>query len=118
MMARVLNTKNNSVLVEKLERADSFFSRFLGLMGRRTLNPGEGLWISGSGNSIHTFFMRFDIDLAYVDRDGVVRHTVNTMRPWRLSIAPVATLTDCLELPAGTLARTHTVIGDKLHVEA
>jgi uncharacterized membrane protein (UPF0127 family) len=70
------------------------------------------------GNSIHTFFMRLSIDLAFVDRKGVLRHAVHELKPWRVAIAPVLARTDCIELPAGTLRKTETEVGDELFMEA
>ena len=116
-MSRVVNARNDSVLVNKLEKASTFSQRLIGLMGRKTLAAGEGLLIRGSGNSIHTCFMRFPIDVAFVTKQGEVKHISSDLKPWRMVIAPVWTLTDCLELPAGTLKNNDTRIGDTLRVE-
>jgi len=62
--------------------ARSFFARARGLIGRRTLAPGEGLLILRC-NAIHTFFMRFPIDAVFYDRADAVVKTVRNIRPWR-----------------------------------
>ena len=62
--------------------ADSFGSRFCGLMLRRSLAPGEGLLLKKCP-SIHCFFMRFTIDAVYLDRDMTVVGT-ETVKPWRV----------------------------------
>lgn len=64
------------------EVADSFAARARGLIGRRALEPGRGLLIRRC-NCIHTFFMRFPIDAAFLDCKGNVVKTVRNIRPWR-----------------------------------
>ena len=65
-------------------------------------------------NAIHTFFMRFPIDLAFVTRDGRIVKTCPSVKPWRVAAALRAYAV--VELPAGTLARCETVPGDRLIV--
>jgi uncharacterized membrane protein (UPF0127 family) len=77
-------------------------ARTLGLMFRAELPEGDGLMIRPC-NSIHMFFMRFPLDVAFLDRDGVVLHTVHGIRPWRVSRL-VRRAKAAIELPAGTLA--------------
>ena len=115
---RVVNSRNSNVLVENLEWARTFKERSQGLLGREELPEGKGLWIKKSGNSIHTFFMKFPIDLAFIGKDGVVKYTAHNVRPWRMIFAPLLRQTDCLELPAGTLAKTDTRKGDRLDVKS
>lgn len=62
--------------------ADSFWTRFRGLMLRRSLEPGEGLLLRRCA-SIHCFFMRFPIDVVYLDRELTVVG-VETVKPWRI----------------------------------
>ena len=116
-MAKVINTRNTKTIVETLEVAATIGSRMKGLLGRNHLPSGSGLWIKRSGNSIHTFFMKFPIDLAFVDKYQTVRHIASNVKPWRMIIAPLLVSTDCLELPAGTLERTDTKKGDRLDVK-
>ena len=78
--------------------ADSFLSRLCGLLGSRGLEAGEGLWIPRT-SSVHTHFMRFAIDVVFVDGDGRVAKVVRSLRPWRFAGARGAK--DVLELPAG-----------------
>jgi len=96
-----LETADGAVVAERCTVAGSFLSRFRGLMGRRELPAGEGLCIQDCG-SIHMFFMRFPIDVAFVDSDGRVLHACHSIRPWRVS-RPVFGSKAALELPAGTL---------------
>jgi uncharacterized protein len=116
-MSRVVNARNGKVLVNRLERARGILSRMQGLIGRQRLEAGDGLWIPRSGNSIHTCFMKFPIDVAFVNCGGIVKYLARDVKPWRLVIAPILFNTDCLELPAGTLQATETRKGDQLRVE-
>ena len=65
--------------------ASRFLHRAKGLIGRKTLPPGEGLLIERC-NAIHTFFMRFPIDAIFLDRRGRVVKTVRNIRPWRFLV--------------------------------
>jgi hypothetical protein len=82
--------------------ADGFASRFLGLMGRRSLPEGEGM-LFVPGGSIHTFFMRFALDAAFLAADGTALRVAAAVRPWRLARAPRGTRF-VLELAAGQAA--------------
>ncbi len=116
-MRRVINSRNALVLVEALEVASSLFSRALGLMGRKTFPSGQGMLITRSGNSIHTSFMRFAIDVAFISKTGEVKYIKTDVKPWRIVVAPLIKSTDCLEMPAGTLKKCDTQVGDILRVE-
>lgn len=72
-----------------LEVADTFMSRFLGLMGRKSLPSDRALFIKPC-NSIHTFFMRFRMTAVFVDKDMRVVRVVPNMAPWRMAFAPKA----------------------------
>ncbi len=61
------NLDRDTVLAERLETAASLWGKFMGLMGRRSLPPGDGLWLPAS-NGIHMMFMRFPIDAVFVSR--------------------------------------------------
>ena len=65
--------------------AKTFWQRFMGLMGRKSLPPGEGLLILKC-NSIHTCFMRFAIDATFLDGDDNVVKVVRNIRPWRFCV--------------------------------
>jgi uncharacterized protein len=94
--------------------ADTSEKRRVGLLRHERLAPGEGLWIVPC-ESVHTFFMKFAIDLVYVDRKRKVRKVRNAVPPWRLSACLSAH--SILELPAGTVERTGTQAGDELVIE-
>lgn len=113
---RVLNASRGTVVAERVRVARSAWARGRGLMLRASLAPGTGLLIDPCG-SIHSMWMRFPIDVLYVDRDHVVVRTAEAMPPWR--IGPLRTgARYVIELPAGTIAASRTATGDRLAHEA
>ncbi len=114
-MRRVRNQTRGTVLAKRCHVARSLRDRTVGLLGRSSLPPGEGLWIERSP-SIHMFFMRFAIDAVFVDGSGRVVRVVEHLRPWRI-VAWARGARDCLELPAGSVGPTGTVVGDQLVLE-
>jgi len=108
---QVSNVTRGTVLATRLEVADSGPKRNKGLLGRAGLAAGEGLWIVPC-ESVHTFFMKFPIDLVYLDRKNRVRKVRDSVPAWRLSVCLSAH--SILELPAGTIRATQTERGDTL----
>ena len=108
---RVLNRTRSTILATRMETARTSASRNKGLLGRDRLAPGEGLWIVPC-ESIHTFFMRFPIDLVYLDRQKRIRKLSNAVGPWRVSACFSAH--SVIELPAGTIQATQSQRGDAL----
>lgn len=113
---RLLNAATKQTLVPELEVAENFFARLKGLLGRDGLKETQALWIHRC-NSIHTFFMRFAIDLIFVNRDLVVTKTVTNVRPGRLVFAGWNSAS-VIELKAGFLDKNPVKVGDKLHVDS
>ena len=92
---------DGSVLLGNCQSTENAWERMCGLLPRRSLEAGEGLWIAPSP-SIHTFFMRFTIDVAFLDRSGKVLKLYSRLKPWRHSgIHPFAA--GALEASAGAL---------------
>lgn len=110
---RVLNATRGTVLATRLEKAHTGASRRKGLLGRNSLLPGEGLWIAPC-ESVHTFFMRFPIDLVYLDRNLQVKKVRHSVGAWRMSACFSAH--SVLELPAGTALDTRTQRGDRVEI--
>jgi uncharacterized membrane protein (UPF0127 family) len=108
----VTNTTRGTVLATACGLADNPWTRFVGLLGRAGLAPGEGLHIVPC-KSVHCWFMRFPIDVVYVDRQGRVVKTVPALQPFRYSLGGRAAHS-ALELPSGTIAATGTAPGDSL----
>ena len=100
----VRNRTTGQVLGNQVARADTFGRRLLGLMFRPRLGPGEGLWIEPC-NAVHTHFMRFPIDVLFLDKQGQVVRVVPAMAPWKHTPL-VKGATVVLELPAGGAGTT------------
>lgn len=113
-LLRVVCVESGAILGDRIARADTFRLRLLGLLPRRGLAWGEGLLLEPC-NAIHTFFMRFPIDVLFLDRDGRVVAAVPALPPWRARRAGNAVRV--LELPAGTLGRTGVGAGATLRFE-
>ena len=108
------NERTGEPLAIHLETAFDSATRRKGLLGRTELASGAALIIAPC-SAIHTFFMRFTIDVAFVSRQGIVVKACHRIRPWRMSVAIGALA--AVELQEGTLARTQTVDGDRLLLE-
>ena len=110
----VSNVDRGTVLADQAVRARSLVARTIGLIGASALPMGSGMLLDGD-NSIHTSFMRFPIDVVFVDDKNNVLNLVHSLAPWRVS--PIVwKARGVLELPAGTLARTLTEVGDRLEI--
>jgi uncharacterized membrane protein (UPF0127 family) len=110
----VRNHTRDTILGEAVEIADTSEKRRVGLLKHERLEPGTGLWIVPC-ESVHTFFMKFPIDLVYLDKQRKVRKVRHAVPAWRLSAC--LTAHSILELPAGTVEKTGTVPGDELSLE-
>jgi uncharacterized membrane protein (UPF0127 family) len=99
------NLTRCTVLATSLERAGTSAKRNKGLLGRESLLPGQGLWIVPC-EAVHTFWMRFSIDLIYLDRKMRIKKLVSEVPPWRMSACLSAH--SVVELPAGTIRNTQT----------
>lgn len=110
---QVVNITRGTKLATQLEKAHTGATRQKGLLGREGLRPGEGLWIAPC-ESVHTFFMRFPIDLVYLDRKLTVKKVRHNVGAWRMSAC--FTAHSVLELPAGTAKATHTERGDTVEI--
>jgi uncharacterized protein len=110
-----LNATRATTLAARCSKADSFFSRAIGLLGRSGIAEGEGLLITRT-NAITMVFMRFAIDAVFVDRSRRVVRVASRLRPW--SLVTFARGGDAvIELPVGAIARSATQVGDVLRFE-
>ena len=110
----VRNQTRQNVLASAADVADTSVKRRTGLLKHKNLEPGDGLWIVPC-ESVHTFFMRFAIDLIYLDKQRKIRKLRRAVPPWRISACFAAH--SVLELPAGTIAETGVAVGDQLSIE-
>jgi uncharacterized membrane protein (UPF0127 family) len=102
------------MLADRADIADTSAKRRTGLLKHTSLQPGEGLWIAPC-EGVHTFGMKFPIDVIYLSRKKQVLKARRVMVQRRISFCLRAY--SVLELPAGTLAETGTVAGDQLEFE-
>jgi len=114
MKYRLRNLTRGTVVGDAIDIADTSAKRRTGLLKHTGLNAGEGLWIVPC-ESVHTFFMKFALDLVYLDRRHVVRKAVTNVVPWRMSVCLSAH--SIVELPVGAIAASGTVKGDQLAME-
>lgn len=96
--------------------ADGYFSRLLGLLGTtpRWARPGKGLWIVPS-HGVHTIGMMYALDLVFLDANHKVVDVEEHVRPFRISKVSFKA-ESVLELPAHTVFRTETRVGDQLEI--
>jgi uncharacterized membrane protein (UPF0127 family) len=110
----VLNRTRERFVATNVAVANSYFRRLVGLLGktRKWARAGRGLWIVPS-HGIHTIGMLFPIDLIFLDREKNVVHLEEHVRPFRISRVSLKSYS-VLELPAHTVFRTGTCVGDQL----
>ena len=109
-----INETRGTVLAEYLEIADSWFARLQGLLGRKKLAEKQGLILCPC-NSVHTCFMKFNIDVLFMDNGGQVIYVIENMPSFRFSPL-VGQAKYVLELSAGTIELTGTRPGDQVAI--
>jgi uncharacterized membrane protein (UPF0127 family) len=112
---KIRNLTKNTMICEKASVADSFWKRAKGLMFQKGWEDFDGLLLSPC-RSIHTFGMRMEIDVCFLDPEHMIMKSLDALGPWR-SAQGGRYSHATLELPAGTLARTGTGTGDRLGLE-
>jgi uncharacterized protein len=110
----VSNQTRGRVLADRADIADTSAKRRTGLLKHAGLEPGEGLWIVPC-EGVHTFAMKFPIDVVFLNKKKKVLKTRPGMGKRRIALSLLAH--SVLELPAGKLAETGTVKGDQLEFE-
>jgi len=110
----VVNLTKSTWLATKISKADTFATRLVGLLRRRSLNPDEALWLVPC-KGVHTFGMKFPIDVLFLNRRGSVVQMLSRLAPrsfsglsWRSH--------SVLELPEGVIEKSNTEIGDAMDV--
>jgi uncharacterized protein len=116
------NITRGTVVAAHVEDGASFLAKFMGLMGRRSLPAGEGLWLPGE-NGIHMLFMRFAIDVLFVappPAGAAGRRVLAAKRavpPWRGVVWMVRGAKGVLELPVGAIEASGTIVGDEIAID-
>ena len=115
MERTIVLARGTNVVCERCEVAKTALKRMRGLLGRRGLRDGEGLLIEPTW-SVHTWFMRFPIDVVFLDRDLTVLKIRMHLGPWRATARLHAR--SALELGAGECDRLQLEVGDQLTIVA
>jgi len=109
-----INTTRVARLTECGRVARNPLARMVGLLGKKSLEFGDGLWIVPC-NSIHSFWMKFSFDAVFLDKNLKVVHLIREMKPWRIS-SMIFSAHSVLEVAAGITQQTGTRIGDQLEM--
>ena len=130
MMIRIVSLTHGDVVAERCEVAQSFFSRFMGLMGRKNLPLGEGLLLTPC-HEIHMWWMRIPIDVVFLQKEISPNHgsgissdsefyrvtsVIESLKPWRVLPVRDGNARDTLELPTGMIRRCELKAGTRLEV--
>lgn len=111
-VAGAVNERNGMELAGEVRQARSLWARFWGLMGRRSLPEGQGLLLRPC-SSVHMFFMRFPIDVIFLDRDNRVVKIIPAMKPWRAALGGRGAHS-ALEVNAGAAEAAGLGVGDTI----
>ena len=112
---RLVNARTGRVVADEISTAFDSASRRKGLLGRDSMAAGSAIVIAPT-NAIHTFFMRFEIDVAFVSKDGRILKLRHRLRPWRVFGALRGFA--AIELPGGALEASSCDPGDRLALES
>jgi len=112
---RIINMRTGAIIAEKAKITQNFKERSVGLLNRKSLEPGEALLIKPC-NSIHTFFMRFPIDVAFLNKEGKVVGIVKNIGAWRLASCIFKGYMT-LEMPKGCIDAHGIKTGDFIKLE-
>ena len=109
------DVRTGAIVANRVTVASSRFDRAVGLLGHSHLETGEGLWITPC-HGVHTWFMRFSIDVIAMDADGVIVDAVSILKPWRMRL-PKRGACSVLELRSGTLLLATLEVGDRILIQ-
>ena len=110
----VTDETRGTVIGDRIEVAETSLTRMVGLLGRRGLNAGEGLWIRPS-SGVHTFFMKFSIDVIGLDKDLQVVRLWRRLVPYRVTSVSMK-LSSVIELGPGAIDACQVQVGDRLAI--
>lgn len=113
--ARIFNLTQNTLLAKKVILADTPLKRITGLLGKTGLKEKEALVILPC-KQVHTFFMRFSIDILFLDKENKVISALSNFKPYRITPLYFSALS-AIELPAGTIESSCTVFGDEISLD-
>jgi len=114
-LVKVTDTYRNTVIGDQVEVADTSLTRLFGLLGKRHLDTGRGLWIRPS-SGVHTLGMMFPIDVIGLDKELKVIRIWSNLVPFRLTSVSTK-IRSVIELPAGQILACGVQLGDQIKVE-
>ena len=110
----IINKTKNTLLAKDIVIANTPFKRMKGLLGKKEFREGQALILKPC-NSVHTFFLRFAIDVIFVDKHSKVIEAISCLKPFHLTrVHWLSAL--AIELPAGIILSSHTQEGDLLAI--
>lgn len=112
---KITNKSNQKVIGDNIGNANNMYRRFVGLMGKESLNENEGLLLTPC-NSIHMMFMKISLDVIFLDKKNKVLFLLEDFKPWKVSKV-IFKAQSVLELPVGTIAKNQIKIDDILEIE-
>lgn len=112
---KIINKQNNIILADNVIMADTIFKRMKGLLGAKEIKKGYAL-ILNPCNSIHTFFMRFPIDVLFLNKNNQVIKVVHSIKPFRLTNIYLNSSL-AIEFSSGTIRASQTQEGDTILFE-
>lgn len=112
---KINNLTKNVAIASNVILADNFFSRLIGLLNKSSLDSNDGL-ILRPCNAIHTWFMKFPIDIVFIDKNNKIIFLIENMLPGRRSpiIRPAK---EVIEFKAGRIKQSGSEIGDQLEIK-
>jgi len=111
---KAINIRTHKELATNVIVADNLFTRMKGLLGKKELPFGEALWIKPCF-SVHTFFMKFPIDVIFLNKKNQVIAAVSNLTPNRMTRLYPQSFS-VLELPSGTIVASNTEVGDEIKI--
>jgi uncharacterized protein len=110
----VINKTRGTVIGDRIKVAETSLTRMFGLLGRRGLDDGEGLWISPS-SGVHTIGMKFPIDVVALDKELRVVKLWPRLVPYRVTSVSLK-IRSVIELGAGRIDYSDVRIGDLMQI--
>jgi len=109
---QIRNLRTGKIVADQVFIAESFWTRFCGLLGRSFLAPGQGLWLQPC-QQVHMLGMKFPLSIWYLDKTGHVCALIDDLQPWKISPS-IKNAISIIEFPVGWGKVTNTLLGDHL----
>ncbi len=107
----IIHEKSGQILGRKIKKANTFGSRLLGFMFKKSIEPYDGLFLAWN-NSVHNCFVQFSLDIIFINKNNEIVKIIRNFRPWRFSRIYFRAR-HTIEFISGTIPDS-IVVGDKL----